>query len=73
MLTLLHKGGDEENPGNWRPIALLNVTYKIYAKVLQRHLQVPVLSEVISMDQTTFLPLRYIFNNILLWFTRQDN
>lgn len=65
MLALLHKGGDKELLGNWQPIALLNVCYKIYAKALQKRLQ-PILSEVISADQTAFLPLRFILNNVLL-------
>lgn len=32
VLTLLHKGGRRSHLSNWRPIALLNVAYKIYAK-----------------------------------------
>jgi hypothetical protein len=34
MLVLLHKGGEREMLNNWRPISLLNVSYKIYAKLL---------------------------------------
>ena len=39
--------------------------YKIYAKAFQLRLQ-PVLMEVISLDQSTFLPLRFTLDNILL-------
>jgi hypothetical protein len=38
LITLLHKGGDGEDLGNWRPITLLNIAYKILAKALQRRL-----------------------------------
>ena len=50
---------------NWWPITLLNTTYKIFAKALQRQLQ-PLLVEVIDSDQTAFLPLRFILDNIIL-------
>lgn len=65
VLALLHKGGSRSRLTNWRPIALLNVAYKIYAKALQLRLQ-PVLSEVISDDQSAFLPGRFILDNIML-------
>jgi hypothetical protein len=65
LITLIHKGGDRLPLGNYRPITLLNTTYKIYAKLLQRRLQ-PVLVEIISHDQSAFLPLRYILDNIVL-------
>jgi hypothetical protein len=65
LITLLHKGGDHLPLGNYRPITLFNSTYKIYAKLLQRRLQ-PVLMEVISPDQSAFLPMRYILDNIVL-------
>jgi hypothetical protein len=38
MLIVLHKGGERELLNNWRPISLLNVAYKIYAKLLQKRL-----------------------------------
>jgi hypothetical protein len=57
LITLLPKGGDTEALGNWRPITLLNVSYKILAKALQRRLQF-LLPNVISDDQSAFLPLR---------------
>ena len=65
MIALLHKGGDRNALTNWRSITLLNLGYKIYAKALQLHLQ-PVLMEIISPDQSAFLPLRFILDNLLI-------
>ena len=64
MIVLLHKGGDRQELTNWRPISLVNLGYKIYAKALQLRLQ-PVLMDVISPDQSAFLPLRFILDNLL--------
>lgn len=44
---------------------MLNVAYKIVAKVLQWRLQ-PLLADVISEDQTSFLPMKYILDNVLV-------
>ena len=65
LIAFLHKGGARIKLTNWRPITLLNVSYKIFAKALQLRLQ-PVFMEMISHDQLAFLPMRFIFNNILL-------
>jgi hypothetical protein len=65
MLALLHKGGIRQMLTNWRPITLLNISYKIYAKALQMRLQ-PVLMDIISPDQSAFLPMRFILDNLLL-------
>ena len=65
LITLISKGGDLKELGHWRPITLLNACYKIYAKALQLRLQDP-LSEIISLDQCTYLKNRHILDNILL-------
>lgn len=44
---------------------LLNVAYKISAKVLQLRLQI-ILMEVVDADLTAFMPLCYILDNVLL-------
>lgn len=64
-ISLLHKGGERGFLTNWRPITLLNVGYKLFAKALQLRLQL-VLMELINFDQAAFLPMRYILDNILL-------
>ena len=38
LITLFSKGGKREVLGNWKPITLLNVVYKILAKALQQRL-----------------------------------
>jgi len=38
-ITLFFKAGDRANLANWRPITLLNASYKIEAKALQIRLQ----------------------------------
>ena len=65
LILLLYKGGDRLKLTNWRPINLLNISYKVLAKALQMRLQ-PILIEIISFDQSAFLPMRFILDNILL-------
>jgi hypothetical protein len=67
LIVLLHKGGCRKSLNNWRPITLLNVTYKLFAKCLQLRLQ-PILNEVISHDQSAFLPMHFILDNIFLTY-----
>ena len=64
-IVLISKEGDLQNLTYWRPIILFTSIYKIYAKTLQLRLQ-SLLNDVISPEQTTFLPLRYISDNIVL-------
>jgi hypothetical protein len=61
LIVLLHKGDARSTLNNWRPITLLNVSYKLFAKTLQ-----PILMELISPDQSAFLPVWYILDNIFL-------
>ena len=65
LIVLLHKGGNREERANWRPVTLLNVPYKILAKALQRRIQ-PLMAEIIHENQTGFIPMRYIIDNVLL-------
>ena len=66
VITLIPKEGkDEEFLKNWRPISLLNVDYKIAAKVIANRMKKN-LSSIISCDQTGFLPNRYIGENVRL-------
>jgi hypothetical protein len=49
VISLLYKGGTCNTLNSWRPITLLNTSYKVFAKTLQLRLQ-PILMEVISPD-----------------------
>ncbi|GBG66019.1 hypothetical protein CBR_g54999 [Chara braunii] len=65
VITLLYKKGDKQNVRNWRPISLLNVAYKILAKVLARRLA-PILPALVGTDQGAFVKGRSIAENILV-------
>jgi hypothetical protein len=63
-IKFIPKSGDPEEITNWRPITLLNVSYKIIAKALSlkvRHL----LPQIIRPEQTGFIKSRYILDNII--------
>lgn len=64
IITLIPKKGKIRTLlKNWRPISLLNIDYKILTKCLAHRLQ-KVLPNIIDTDQTGFLKLRYIGENI---------
>ncbi|CAI5986214.1 unnamed protein product [Closterium sp. NIES-65] len=55
MTILLHKKGDKEQLNNYRPITLLNFTYKVLARVVADRMK-SVLHMVISPEQYGFIP-----------------
>ncbi len=64
LLILIPKGEkDKRILQNWRPISLLNMDYKILAKVLANRLQI-VISNIVSQDQVGYIKGRYIGDNI---------
>lgn len=66
IISLIPK--DENNLttlSNWRPITLLNVDYKILAKVIAKRIE-PVLPNLIYPDQTGFIKGRFIGQNVRL-------
>ncbi|PNH00262.1 LINE-1 reverse transcriptase, partial [Tetrabaena socialis] len=63
IITVLFKKGDPTEPGNYRPITLLNTDYRVLAKVLAPRLG-PALHAAIAAEQTAFLPGRLIGTNI---------
>lgn len=67
LIVLLHKGGARDSLNNWRPITLLNVSYKLFAKALQKRLQ-PIFMEIIFHDQSAFLQMRFILENIFFTY-----
>lgn len=62
-ISLIYKKGDRRNLKNYRPISLLNVDYKILARVLSNRLK-KVLPKIISSSQTSCIVGRDISDNV---------
>ena len=65
VIALSFKKGDRLDPKNWRPISLLNVDYKLAARVIAGRL-LKVIHLVVEKDQTCGVPGRYIGENVAL-------
>ena len=65
VMSLIFKGGDEENIENYRPISLTNVDYRILAFTLAQRMQ-RIIGNVISNDQSAYIKRRYMGTNIRL-------
>ncbi|CAI5990851.1 unnamed protein product [Closterium sp. NIES-65] len=63
VTILLHKKGEKENQDTYRPITLLNFTYKVLAWVVANRMK-PHLHKVISAEQYGFIPGRRISDAI---------
>ena len=59
IITVIHKGGDKNNLGNWRPISLLNTDYKLFTKIIALRIQ-SVMDTIINPMQKGFLKGRNI-------------
>ena len=66
IISLIPKSEENLNEITcWRPITLLNVDYKILARIIATHIE-PSLLSLIYSDQTAFIKGRYIGQNIRL-------
>ena len=57
VISLPFKKGDCLDPCNWRPITLLNMDYKLAARVITGRL-LKVIHLVVDKDQTCGVPVR---------------
>ncbi|CAI6001531.1 unnamed protein product [Closterium sp. NIES-65] len=65
VTILLHKKGAKEQLENYRPITLLNISYKLLARVLASRIK-KVLHRVISREQFGFIPGRRISDAMVM-------
>src|SRR6266542_2619915 len=65
IITLLPKKVDATKIQQYRPICLLNVSFKIFTKVLNNRIT-HVVDKIIQPSQTAFLPRRHIMEGVLV-------
>lgn len=65
FITLIPKKSGASDLADFRPIACVNTTYKILAKLIARRLM-PICQEIVSSNQTAFIKGRYIGDNFSL-------
>ncbi|XP_033998587.1 uncharacterized protein LOC117492420 [Trematomus bernacchii] len=65
VISLLYKKGDRTEIGNWRPLTMLCVDYKLFIKLLAARMSL-FLEELIHPDQACAVPGRKITDSLLL-------
>jgi hypothetical protein len=65
IITLLPKKTEATMIQQYRPICLLNVSFKIFTKVLTNRINL-VAQKVIRSSQTAFLPGKYIMEGVVV-------
>lgn len=70
LISLLKPGRDPESLGSYRPLALLNTDYKIFASILAKRIA-PLVKTLIHLDQNGLVPTRNTSLNIRRLFRIQ--
>jgi Reverse transcriptase (RNA-dependent DNA polymerase) len=65
MVFLIPKIKDSTAIQKFRPISIVDCCYKILSKILTNRLA-PLMHSLIDPSQTTFIPSRYILDNVLV-------
>ena len=65
LISLNFKKGDRLDPRSWRPITLLDVDYKLAARVVAGRL-LKVIHLIVAKDQTCGVPGRFIGENLYI-------
>jgi hypothetical protein len=65
ILTLVPKKINPSAMGDFRPIACCNVIYKCITKIISNRM-LPLMGNLVSMNQSAFIPSRSISENVLL-------
>lgn len=65
-IVLIPKTNHPDSIKNFRPISICNTGYKVRTKIIAHRLR-PILSNLISPFQSSFLPGRRISNNVLIF------
>ncbi|KAL3675783.1 hypothetical protein R1sor_025731 [Riccia sorocarpa] len=71
IIKLIPKPGEKRFLSNWRPISLMNWTYKLISKILANRVR-DFLPKLVTPQQAGFVKGRYITDNILSMKTGQE-